>query len=225
MKNLKASKTSSVPSQMYFDRRGSSDGRKACSCRVRDRAVDPVGADDQVGVRGARAAASALKRSSHAERGGALLQRVEQRAPAERREAVAAGGDDLALVVDVDLGPAGELRRERRRTSRGRRPRCPRASRRRRRRRSRTCRQPRCARRRGPRWPGPGAWRGSRSTARPGHHPRSRSSRLLLLSRPDRAIIWARTASGPGGWVRTAGAWVGAVVKVRDPAGGRRCAA
>ena len=69
---------------------------------------------------------------------------------------------------------------------------CPRASRRRRRRRSRTCRRPRCARRRRPRGPGPGAWRGSRSTARPGHRRRSRSSRLLLLSRPDRAIIWAR---------------------------------
>jgi hypothetical protein len=77
--------------------------------RAAHRAVDAVGADDEVGVRevGIRAEVQ-----PHAERVGPPLQGAEQLPPAERREAVAAGGHDLALVVDVDLGPAGEQRGE-----------------------------------------------------------------------------------------------------------------
>ena len=63
MKNLKASKTSSVPSHMYFERRGSSDGRNAASCRVRTVLLTPSAPT----IRSASAScgsASALKRSS-----------------------------------------------------------------------------------------------------------------------------------------------------------------
>ncbi len=41
--------------------------------------------------------------------GAALLEDLEQSLAAERREAVAPAGDDLALEVDVDVVPAREL--------------------------------------------------------------------------------------------------------------------
>ena len=44
-----------------------------------------------------------------AEFGAALLEDLEQPAPAHGRKAVAAAGDDLAAVVHVDVVPAGEL--------------------------------------------------------------------------------------------------------------------
>src|SRR6266481_3933925 len=44
-----------------------------------------------------------------AEFGAALLQDLEQPAPAHGRKAVSAAGDDLAPVVHVDVVPAGEL--------------------------------------------------------------------------------------------------------------------
>ena len=196
MKNLKASNTSSVPSHMYFDRRGSSDGRNAASCWERTALLTPSAPTIRSALGELARAGLGAEVQLHAERGGALLEHVEQRAAAQRREAVAAGGDHLAPVVDVDLGPAGELRRDRgERLGIGGLDALERlvgeddaeaervvggvalvdGARRAR---------------------GPGAWRGSRSTARPGLHPRSRSSRLLLLSRPGRRDHMREVAHG-----------------------------
>ena len=81
--------------------------------RVAHRAVDAVGADDQVRV-AMRGEPGVLGLEAHAdaERGGARLQDLQQLEPAEAREAVPGGRERAALVVDVDVVPVGEARRD-----------------------------------------------------------------------------------------------------------------
>ena len=81
--------------------------------RVAHRAVDAVGTDDQVGVamRG-EPGILGLEADADAERRGALLEDLQQLQPAEAREAVPRRGERPALVVDVDVVPVGEARRD-----------------------------------------------------------------------------------------------------------------
>ena len=109
MKNLKASNTRSVPNQMYFARRWSSEGPKAAASRVRTLLLTPSAPTIEVGARELIGAGLGVEVQPHAEPVGTALEDVEQHPPAQRREAVPARGDDLAAVVDVDLRPAREV--------------------------------------------------------------------------------------------------------------------
>jgi hypothetical protein len=75
-----------------------------------DRAVDAVGADDEIGVQDVGCLGAEAQ--VHAELRGPALQDVEQQLAAERGEAVAPGGQHLAAVVHVDLAPAREPARD-----------------------------------------------------------------------------------------------------------------
>ena len=133
-------------------RRSDSAGRR-CSSRIRasseppHRAVDAVGADDQIGA-GEIVERShlALELESHARGLRLLLQRRQQRVTAHAAEAVAGRDDGLAARSARRCRPSapGAARSSRRPPSRPRR--CRPSSRRRTPRRSRTCRRADCAR-------------------------------------------------------------------------------
>ena len=78
---------------------------------VADAAVGAVGGDDEVvaGPVGEVGARLMLEMEVHAELAGALLQDVEQPLAADADEAVAGRADRLAVDMDVDIVPMGEL--------------------------------------------------------------------------------------------------------------------
>ena len=74
------------------------------------RAIEPVGADHQVGI-GVRGGISHLgpDLDAHAQLLAATSQHAQQRLPRQTAEAVAARGDHEAAVVDVDIVPVREV--------------------------------------------------------------------------------------------------------------------
>ena len=110
-KNWNASKTRSVPNQMYLLRRRSSVGTEGAGVPGPDGRVDPVRADDEV-VPGAQLVGVGRLRpvvDGHAELGGPLLQDPEQLLAAHGGEALAADRERAAVELHVDVGPAREL--------------------------------------------------------------------------------------------------------------------
>ena len=76
---------------------------------VAELAVDAIGADDQVGVGEVRDVIDlALEHQFHAQCFGAVLQDVEQMLALDAAKTVAAGSDDAALEVDIDVVPMRE---------------------------------------------------------------------------------------------------------------------
>ena len=97
-----------------------------------DGRVEAVAGDDQVVRRGELGDVGCRRTEAEvdAEVAAALLEDLEQPAPAHRRERVAAAGDDLALEVHVDVVPDRELALHLLEDDAGRRARSRRASRR-----------------------------------------------------------------------------------------------
>ena len=134
-----------------------------------DEAVDAVGRDDQVDI-GELVEIADLARELEldADIAAARLQHHQQGAALGAAEAVTGGAHDLAVEMEVDLVPIGELAGDRRvglrvvvhRDCRGSRPRTPH--------RSRTCRPRDCARGRSRRNRGSASSSGARSRDRPG---------------------------------------------------------
>ncbi len=84
-------------------------GLKVIGVACADRAVDAIGCDDQVGVgEFGDVVDLALEDQLHAEFRRAVLENVEQALAFDAAEAVAAGADDTALEMDVDVVPMDE---------------------------------------------------------------------------------------------------------------------
>ena len=106
---VKASNTRCVPSQTNVFCATSIVGLEMRRVAVADAAVDAVGGDDQVGIgEVATIVHLALEHQLDAQCLGAMLQDVEQVLALDAAEAVAAGGDDAALEMDVDVVPMRE---------------------------------------------------------------------------------------------------------------------
>ena len=143
MRNVKASKTWSVPNQAYVARRAVQrrlEGRSAARSVLLTPSAATTRSPSSVGHLGAGSAASTPSAAAR------RCRRSQQLLAPHGREPVAAARDHLAPVVHVDLAPAHEAARDLRVALRvGRLERRQRLVARRRRR-SRTCRRARCAR-------------------------------------------------------------------------------
>ncbi len=90
------------------------DARPECvGVLLADARIDAVGRDDQVGVAMRVRIDLGLEFQFHAERAGTFLQQPQQRHARAAAKAVAADAVHRALVVDLDVVPVGEVRRDR----------------------------------------------------------------------------------------------------------------
>ena len=151
--------------------------------------VEAVGGDDEVVVGGEGldllGGDVVLEAQLDAERAGAGLEEEEELHPADAAEAVAAGDDALALELDGDVVPVGEVLADRGGADGVVASRGCRGPRRRGRRPSRRCRRRGCARRRRPRGRGRGASSRWRSRGQPAHR---RCTRPALSAPPACAV-------------------------------------